>query len=108
MDVFNFETTSPGSLELEFSEYCELFNYNANYCGAMAECSHVGHDVRGAELHPPLFYGSQQQRPIERHSKAVLQNARRLSHPVFCAVPQEDEKRIECWKYWDPNSEETL
>ncbi|KAJ1371508.1 hypothetical protein KIN20_033473 [Parelaphostrongylus tenuis] len=50
----------------------------------------------GGEPHLTPFAGSQQQRPMEHHSKAVLVIARRLVQTVFYAVQEEDEKRIEC------------
>ncbi|KAJ1347406.1 hypothetical protein KIN20_002457 [Parelaphostrongylus tenuis] len=51
----------------------------------------------------PAFSGSKQQRPMERLSKAILEIARRFAQP-FYAVHEEEEKRIACWKYWDPYS----
>ncbi|KAJ1366465.1 hypothetical protein KIN20_027139 [Parelaphostrongylus tenuis] len=52
----------------------------------------VGHGPREVELHAPLLSGGQQQCPMERHSKAIPEIARRRAQPVFYAVQEEDEQ----------------
>ncbi|KAJ1362368.1 hypothetical protein KIN20_021894 [Parelaphostrongylus tenuis] len=64
------------------------------------EWDEVGHPGRvvvmlvTTHVHPcspsPLS-GSQQQRPMERHSKAIFKIARRVAQPVFYAVQEVDE-----------------
>ncbi|KAJ1352466.1 hypothetical protein KIN20_008799 [Parelaphostrongylus tenuis] len=46
------------------------------------------HGARGAELYPPTLSASQQQRPMERHSQAIPEIARRLAQPVFYDVQE--------------------
>ncbi|KAJ1366464.1 hypothetical protein KIN20_027136 [Parelaphostrongylus tenuis] len=57
----------------------------------------VGHGAREVELHAPLLSGSQQQRQMERHSKAIPEIAMRRVQPVLYAVQEEDEQGNECW-----------
>ncbi|KAJ1357078.1 hypothetical protein KIN20_015108 [Parelaphostrongylus tenuis] len=97
--IYHFGTISLIALRQIFPFLCRLL-------GSLWPCGfEVDDGACGAELHPPLLSGSQQQRSMERHSKVIPGIARRLVQLVFYANQEEDEKQIECYKYWDPHFE---